>query len=162
KPPISGATLRPGTAKLEKPTWFLSTKVTLLLGQVRTVPPSAAQGLKERGRVSITVRLGLDKIQPGLLVGLLGAEQRNIAAVTRLKLFLSQLQGDLGGISRLGRGGQPVGVLLERVQGVGDVLKRGQNGAAVLLGRLRVGGPRGPFLMQQHSALENRLSQVAR
>ena len=51
-------------------------------------------------------------------------------------------------------------ILFERRQGVGDILKGGQNGAAVLFGRLSIGRLRGALLMQQSSALKNRRRDV--
>ena len=48
---------------------------------------------------------------------------------------------------------------MERIQCVGDILKGGQDRGPVLFGGLRIGCPGGPFLVQQSSALENRLGQ---
>ena len=40
----------------------------LILGELRAAPPTAAQRLKERRRVSVAIGLGLDEVQHGLLV----------------------------------------------------------------------------------------------
>jgi hypothetical protein len=46
---------------------------------IGAVPPAAAEGLKQRGRVGIAARARLYKIDDGLLVGLLRVEQGQIA-----------------------------------------------------------------------------------
>ncbi len=123
------------------------------------MPPAAAERLKQRRRVGETIGLGLHQVDPGLLIGLLGAQQRKVAGVAVLPLSLGQIQRDLGGI-RGGRGClQALGVLFERRQGVGDILKGGQDRAAILFGRLNIGGLRGALLVQQRSALEDRRGQ---
>ena len=70
----------------------------LTLGDIGTVPPSAAQSLKQRGRVGITIRLGLHKVDQGLLIGLLRAQEGKVVGVAGFKLFLRQVEGDGGGI----------------------------------------------------------------
>ena len=59
----------------------------LLLWQIASIPPSAAQGLKQRCRVAITVRLRLRKIDHRHLVRLLGIQQIQIIDIARLILF---------------------------------------------------------------------------
>src|SRR5665213_3455737 len=54
------------------------------LGQVSTAPPTAAERLEQRGRVGEAAGLGLHEVDLGLLIRLLGAEQRRIADVAVL------------------------------------------------------------------------------
>jgi len=59
--------------------WFLITfrlrnnRRTLILGQISTVPPTAAESLKESRGVGIAIGLGLNEIYHGLLIALLRA-----------------------------------------------------------------------------------------
>src|SRR5215469_6915212 len=50
-------------------------------GQILPVPPATAQCLEQRRRIGIAAGLGLRETDPGLLIGLLGAEQRQVARV---------------------------------------------------------------------------------
>ena len=45
-----------------------------IFGQIRPVPPAAAQRLKQRGGVGIAIRLRLHQVEQGLLVGLLSGQ----------------------------------------------------------------------------------------
>ena len=124
------------------------------VSQFSAVPPTAAKRLKQRRRIGVTIGLGLDQVDPSLLVGLLGAQQHKISRIAALPLFLGQFKRYAGGTRGGGRGLDGLGVLLECIQRVGDILKGRQHRAAILLGRLRIRGLRGTLLMQQRSALE--------
>src|SRR5277367_390359 len=127
---------------------------TRVRGQLRSIPPSASQGLKQCRRVGIAAGLCLNQIDLALLIRLLGAQQRQIAGVAVVPLALRQVEGELGGI----RGGlgrlQGLRVLYERRQGVGDVLECGEDRASILLGGLGVRGLGGALLVQELPPLE--------
>src|ERR1035437_4262831 len=57
-----------------------------VLAKICAVPPAAAQCLKERRSVSVTIGLGLNEVHRGLLVGLFRGQEREKAAVAGLKL----------------------------------------------------------------------------
>ncbi len=85
-----------------------------VLRQVGPAPPAAAQRVKQRGRIGITISLRLDKVDLGLPIALFGAQQPEVADVAVLRLSLHQVERCLGG----GVGGrgclEGLGVLLER------------------------------------------------
>src|SRR5580692_8512582 len=63
--------------------------------QIGAMPPSAAKGLKERGGVGVAVGLGLNVGDDGLVISLLGAEERHVVGVADLKLARGQIEGAL-------------------------------------------------------------------
>jgi len=65
-------------------------------GTLAAVPPASAQGLKQRGRVGITIRPCLGEADHRLLVGLFGHQQRNVTD-------RAQLQSLAGDVEALGR-----------------------------------------------------------
>ena len=75
----------------------------LVLRQIRAAPPAAAQRLEQRRGVGVATGLGLHEADPRLLIGLLGAQQRQVAGVAVLPLPLGQIERDLGGVGRGGR-----------------------------------------------------------
>ena len=97
--------------------------------------------------------------QPRLLVGLIGIEHRKIGGIAVLVLQPGKVEA---GLRRFGRGGgrlQRLGILLDRDQRVGDILERGEDGASILLGRLRVGRAGRALLVELGPAVENRREQ---
>src|SRR6516164_7761897 len=70
----------------------------IVRGEILPMPPAAAQRLKERGRVGIAARLSLYQADARLLVGLLGAEQREVARIAGLPLTPGEVQRRFGGI----------------------------------------------------------------
>src|SRR3984957_13959734 len=123
--------------------------------QISALPPPTAQRLKQRRRIGKAIRPGLYQVYAALLIRLLGAQQRQIAGVAGLPLSSRQIQRDSGG-GRRGRCGlHRLSVLFERGQGIGDILKGGQNGASILFRRLGIESLRGALLMQQRAALKN-------
>src|SRR5580658_3134343 len=121
------------------------------LGHIGAVPPSAAQSLKQRGCVGVTIRLGLHKVNEGLLIGLFRAQEREVVRVAGFKLFLRQVEGDACGIFGGCRGLQGVGVLLERIKGIRDILERGEDSAAILFIGLGVSCSCGALPMLEHT-----------
>src|SRR5215469_11641822 len=132
----------------------------IVRGQTLPVPPAAAERMKQCRGVGIAAGLGLYQVDPGLLVSLLRAQQRQVACVPVLPLPLGEIERGFRGRFRGGRCLQRLGILCECGEGVSYVLKGGQNGAAVLLGRLPVGRSGGALLMQQRPALEDGRGQV--
>ena len=59
----------------------------LAFWNVGAVPPSAAERLKERGRIEVTVSLGLRESDHGLLVHLLAVQEHQIIRVARVDLL---------------------------------------------------------------------------
>src|SRR6516225_5645262 len=123
----------------------------IVRGEILPMPPAAAQRLKERGRVGIAARLSLYQPDARLLVGLLGAEQREVARIAGLPLTPGEVQRRFGGIGGGGGCLQLFGVRGERGERIGDILAGCQNGAAILCGCLQVAGSRGALLVQQRS-----------
>ena len=99
----------------------------------------------------------MHEIDERLLVRLLGTQEREVIDVAGLILLLGQIQRDGSSVFGGRSGLQTISILLERVQGVGDILKSSQDGCAILFGSLCKSGPGCAFLMQQGPALENRL-----
>jgi hypothetical protein len=99
--------------------------------------------LKQGCRVSITIRLGLHQVNKRLLISLLCAQKRELADVRDLHLFGSEVERNFGGIARRYRCFQGVIILIERVQGVRNIFKRGQHRTAILFGSLNVGSSGG-------------------
>src|SRR6516225_6110019 len=124
-------------------------------GEILPVPPAAAQRLKQRRRIGVAAGLSLHQADACLLIGLLGAEQREVTGVAVLPLTLGEIQGGFGGSGGGSRRLEPIGILCERGQGIGHILTGGQNRAAVLRGGLRVGGPGGALVVQQGPSLED-------
>src|SRR6266851_3822871 len=115
-------------------------------GDVLAVPPAAAERLRQRRGVRKTIGLRLHESDQSRLVSVLCGKQSQIIDGTELQLSARNSKalegGALGRISRL----QSVGVGLNRMQRIGDVLKGGDGGA---------------FLMQQGASIEDRLRHVA-
>src|SRR6185437_9222876 len=122
--------------------------------QIGAMPPAAAQGLKQRRRIGVAILLGLDGGDARLLIGLFGAQQCKIIGVAVLSPTLCQGQGRFGGGFGIGRGLEAFGVLRQRRQSIGDILEGVEDGAAILLGRLGIGGAGGAFLMQKRARIE--------
>ena len=76
------------------------------------MPPAAAQRLKQCRRVGVTAGLRLHEIDARLLIGLLRAQQRQIADISVLPLALRQIQCFLGVRGGGGGGLQARGVLV--------------------------------------------------
>src|SRR5579871_5305575 len=75
------------------------------------MPPAAAQRLKERGGVGVAAGLSLHQADARLLVGLLGAEERQVWCVAVLPLTLREVECGLGGSGGGGGGLQLFGIL---------------------------------------------------
>jgi hypothetical protein len=56
------------------------------IGQIRAMPPSAAESLKQRCGVGVAISLGLDEIDYGLLISLLRVEQVKMIRTAGLQL----------------------------------------------------------------------------
>ena len=123
------------------------------------MPPATTERLEQGRGIGETIGLCLHLIDPGLLIGLFGAQQRQRAGVAVLPLPLRQIQRHLRGIGGAGGRLQALGVLLERRKGVGDILESGQHRVAILFARLHVGGLCRALLVQQCPALEDGCSQ---
>src|SRR4051794_8251177 len=54
--------------------------------EVAAVPPAAAECLEQRGGVGEAVGFGLDLAEPGLLIGLVGVQHREIGGIAILIL----------------------------------------------------------------------------
>src|SRR6266849_288581 len=130
-------------------------------GDVLAVPPAAAERLKQRRGVGKTIGLRLHESDQSRLVSVLCGKQSQIIDGTELQLSARDSKalegGALGRISRL----QSVGIGLNRLQRIGDVLKRGDDRTAIRRRRLIEGGDGGAFLMQQGASIEDRLRHVA-
>ena len=85
-----------------------------------------------------------------------GIQHRHHADGAERALLLRQIEACLGRAQRLRACLQRIRVRLQSAQRVGHILKRGQNRAAILLGCLIIGCLRGPLLMEQCAALEER------
>src|SRR5208337_2060213 len=68
------------------------------------VPPAAAKSLKQCCSVGIPIRLSLHKVKQGLLISLLRTQEFQVVGVAGLKVFLSQVEGDAGGVFCCGHG----------------------------------------------------------
>ena len=75
------------------------------------MPPAAAQSLKQRRSVCVAAGLSLHQVNARLLVGLLGAQQREVACIAVLPLTLGEIQRDFCGIGCGRRCLEPFGIL---------------------------------------------------
>jgi len=116
------------------------------------VPPSATQRLEQGGGITKSGRLRLDQGEERLLIGLFRAEQDQVVDVPARHLRAGQVERFLGGALCLDRGGEFIRVRNQRVQGIGDVLISGDDGAAVLRRRLIKRLVSRPFAVQQRAA----------
>src|SRR5208283_2884009 len=86
----------------------------LFPAQISVMPPTAAQRLKESGRVGKTVGLGLDQIDFRLLIGLFSGQGSKKAGVTGLVLVARKVERHFGGLGGIDRGVQRRGILFQR------------------------------------------------
>src|ERR1700722_20795456 len=84
----------------------------VFLGEFVAMPPAAAQRLKQRGGVGVSVRLRQHQGRARLLIGLLGVQQGEIARIAVLELPLRQIERDFGGVSGVRSRLQSFGILL--------------------------------------------------
>ena len=98
---------------------------------IRAVPPAATQGLEECGGVGIAGSLSLHQGDQCYLVSVLDTQQPEKADRAELQLTARDLQTLEGGalcrICRL----QGVGIRLQGVQRIGDILEGGDDLAAI-------------------------------
>ena len=85
-----------------------SARVELAPGQV---PPAAPERLEQSRGIGVAARLRLHAPEQCLLIGLLGAEQLQVAGVARLLLALHELERGAGSRLRCGGGRKRVGVM---------------------------------------------------
>ena len=95
----------------------------LTLGHVRAIPPSTAQRLEQRGGIGVTICLGLHQVNHGLLIGLFRAQQGKIVRIANLHLLRGKVECNFSGVGRGRSGFETVGVLFERMQRAGYILK---------------------------------------
>src|SRR5260370_35396291 len=116
-------------------------------GAVLAVPPAAAERLKQRRGVRKAIGLRLHESDQSRLVSVLCGKQSQIIDGTELQLSARNSKalegGALGRISRF----QSLGIELNRMQRVGDVLEGGDDRAAIHRRRLIEGGIGGAFPM---------------
>src|SRR5271169_1392913 len=118
------------------------------------VPPAAAQRLEQGGGVGIPAGLRLYHAVQCLLIGGLGGQQRQIVDGSQLELAPGNLETGGGGLLRRGGGAQRICVRLQSAQAVGDVLKGGDDRAAVLRRGLVEGSFGGALFVQQGAGVE--------
>src|SRR5579872_581981 len=155
RPTASAASAAAGTARGARRLFSMSLRRERL-----SMPPAAAERLKERGGVGVAAGLSLHQVDARLLIGLLGAEEREVRCVAVLPLTLREVECGLGRIGGGGGGLQLFGILGERRQRIGHVLTGGEDRAAILRGRLVIRGLRGALLVQQGSALEDGRGEI--
>ena len=87
--------------------------------------------------------LSLNQIDASLLIGLLGIQQGEIGDLPEIELSARDIQRGLSGALGSNGGSQGIGVGLDGMQRVSDILKGRNDCAAILRRRLIEGGPRG-------------------
>src|SRR5471032_3340868 len=132
------------------------------IGQGFTVPPTATERLKQRRGIGKARALRLHQSDARLLVGALRIEQRQIAYRAQLVLPRRKLERLARQRFGVGLRLERQGIQIQRAQGIGDVLKRGQDGRLVLRCSLVVGRNRSAALGGQSTAVEERLQQSGR
>src|SRR5262249_10772512 len=126
----------------------------------RTIPPPGTERLEQRDRVRQPERLGLHASEQRLPIRLLSAEHRQIVDGSELLGRQSQIQADLRGL--LGRDGrlECLSIRLERIQGISNVLERGDDSTSILGRGLLERRLRRALAIQQGSTVEERLREV--
>src|SRR3984957_12515213 len=99
--------------------------IARLLG---TVPPSAAERLKQAGRIGKTIGFGLDQCQLRLLIRLFRVQHRDQRDRSHFPLVLREIESPLRGAFGVGAGAQCIAVRLQRAQGIGHILARKNDG----------------------------------
>src|SRR6185437_5277769 len=129
-------------------------------GYLGVVLPATAECGIQRGGVGEPGGARLDQRDARLLVAALGIEQVKIAGGAVLVLLAGQPKLLRCRALRAYLRGQPLRVVLERLQGIGDVLEGDQHGLLPICQRLVQAGPGGALLVQQLAAVEQRLGQT--
>src|SRR5208337_2759589 len=133
---------------------LFSRRTKLLIVRLHgTVPPSAAERLKQAGRVGITIRFGLDQGQFREVVSLLCVQHRDQTDRSQFALMLSEIKGPLGGAIGLGTGPQGITIRLQRTQAISHILAGQYDSAAILCRRLIEGCVRSTFLVQERPGI---------
>jgi hypothetical protein len=88
----------------------------------------SAERLEQGGGIGIAIGARLNQPRHGLLIGLLGADQRQLIYRLELELMMHHIQGLLRGFRGAARGVESVRIGIEGVQGIRHILKRGQHG----------------------------------
>src|SRR6185312_5977604 len=134
-------------------------------GRVRelfvSIPPSAAERLKQSRGVCEALRARLDQRDRRGLIALFGGQHLHVAGAAALVLRLHQAQAVFCRLLGHGLRGERFGVGLQGVQRVRYVLKGGDDRGLVIGGGFLRTGDRGAALMPQLSALEQGLRQRA-
>src|ERR1700733_12677462 len=89
---------------------------SLIVRLLRTIPPSAAERLKQAGGVGKAVAFRLDECQLRLLIGLLCNQHCDHADRSQVSLMLSEIERPLRGALSLGARLERVGVCLQSTQ----------------------------------------------
>src|SRR5580704_1774504 len=117
------------------PLFSLRTK-SLIARLLLSIPPPAAERLKQRRRVGVSIRPGLNRRQRRRVVGLLRVEYGNQADRSQSALLLCEIKAFFRGPFRFCTRLERVGIRVERAQRVGHILACQDDGGAVLRGRL--------------------------
>src|SRR5262249_22290770 len=67
-------------------------------GKILSVPPAAAQSLKQRSRIGEAAGLSLYQADPRLLIGLLGVEEYHVTRIAVFPLTLGEIERGFSGI----------------------------------------------------------------
>src|SRR5215469_10629666 len=132
-----------------------------LLGQILAVPPAAAERLKQGRRIAQACGARLHNLKGRLQIVLLCSEQQKDVRIAGLHLSLREIETHLGSTLEITRRFQCVGIILNRVQRIGDILDRPNHRACISPSRGLIGIFGALNLMQQRAAIENRLGRIA-
>lgn len=94
-----------------------------VLRHIWAIPPSATKCLKQCGGIGVAISLGLNEGNKRLPISLLCTQEREIAHVTDLHLFGSEVERNSGCIACRSRSFQGIIVLIKCMQAVRDIFK---------------------------------------
>src|SRR6516165_7900540 len=131
-----------------------------LLGQILAVPPAAAERLKQGCGIAQARGTRLHDLKGCLQIGLLRSEQNENIGIAGLHLLLREIETHLGGTLEITRRFQCVGIIVNRVQRICDILDRTNHRACISPSRRLIGIFGALQLMQQRAAVEHRLGRI--
>jgi len=118
--------------------------------------------LKECGGIGVAIGLGLNKADNGLLICLFCTQNGKVVGGTGLQLPSRQFKRGSGGGFGVDGGVDSIGILFKCVQRVGNILKRGKNGGAILFRSLNERCLGCTLTMQQSATLKYWLCNISR
>jgi len=130
-----------------------------IVGFLPSIPPPAAERLKQPGGIGISVGLRLTHANSAWANCELRVHHRHRTAGTELPLMPNQVPGLPRRALRIDAGTERIRIRLERPQRVGDILACQDDGRAILGAGLIQGCVGRPLLVQEGAGIKQRLSQ---